>query len=277
MSPKSESGAKPLSDHHADCDHLSAGELRVKYAGEYSSWKNMKSRCRAGAAELDPAFVNFRDFLRAVGPKPSKAHSIDRRENQNRVYGPGLVRWSDPKTQANNRSSTRQIEYEGEKLPLTEVAQKTGLKADTLRKRLQRGRTSADLLIGPSNRSSQWPGPQEEARIRDFEKAYASRPITLEGETRAEFYIGHTMVMIGHKRKFIARTQEILDYLRDGTLPVGRTAIDMEWSWEREFRSPDSATLEISIERDLAYIKEAEARILEAKALMPTSKHTPPD
>jgi hypothetical protein len=49
------------------------------------------------------AWHDFDTFLRDVGPRPSLAHSLDRID-PNGNYEPGNVRWSDWKTQANNRA-----------------------------------------------------------------------------------------------------------------------------------------------------------------------------
>jgi hypothetical protein len=259
---------------------MSAGALRDRYPGEYNSWKNMKSRCKAGLGVLHPDFVVFRSFLAAVGPKPSKAHSLDRRDNADRLYGPGLVRWADATTQANNRSSTVVVAVSGMKVPITEVAEQLGVKSDTLRKRRRRGWSDEDMIAAASQtfkgNAQQWPGPQDPARIAAFEHHYLTRPITLEGETRADFYIRQTRGEIGLRQGLIASDQGMLDYLISGQPAAGETSADMEWRWEKEFNSIDPKALKAAIAAHRAYIEMAEARIIEAMALRSTSKWTRP-
>lgn len=81
----------------------------------YGLWIAVKQRVRRQSysypLEIDPRwqrdFPTFkRDVLRECGPRPSKAHSLDR-INVMRGYLPGNVRWETPRGQANNRTSSR--------------------------------------------------------------------------------------------------------------------------------------------------------------------------
>ena len=268
------------SDWKADCQEMSAGELRTKYPGEYGSWKNMKSRCKQGLGLLHPDFADFRSFLANVGPRPSNGRtSLDRRDNLNRMYGPGLVRWSDDKTQANNRSSTIKIAVDGVERPITELANQIGVKPDTLRKRRRRGWTDEDIAVASSAAvatEKQWPGNQDAARIAAFERAYLSRPNSSEGETRADYYIGYALMQIGKRRLFMAGSQAMLAYLTDRSLPDGQSQTDMEMRWVEDFNEISVDDLRANIDADMAFIESAEAYIVEARALRGTSKHSRP-
>ncbi len=81
---------------------------------EYSAWMNMKSRVRGYTDEQTKLYVDrgitvcqewetdFLAFLSHIGPRPSSAHSLDRKDN-NKGYEPGNVRWATSSEQALNR------------------------------------------------------------------------------------------------------------------------------------------------------------------------------
>jgi hypothetical protein len=52
---------------------------------------------------IDPAWDDFAEFMRDMGPRPSPRHSLDRIDNS-RGYGPGNCRWA---TQAQQMQNTR--------------------------------------------------------------------------------------------------------------------------------------------------------------------------
>lgn len=85
---------------------------------EYAIWRGMLSRCEnpANAAyaryggrgiAVCKQWHSFDAFLEDVGPRPSANHSLDRID-PNGGYEPTNVRWSDWKTQANNRALSEQ-------------------------------------------------------------------------------------------------------------------------------------------------------------------------
>lgn len=111
-----------------DVEHLSAQALRDKYPGEASSHRNMLSRRKQGF-EVDPAWQEFRAFLRSMGHKPRDGQrwTLDRLDPEVRRYGPGLCRWATDEQQTINRSNTVWVDYRGERVRLREAAEREGL------------------------------------------------------------------------------------------------------------------------------------------------------
>lgn len=85
---------------------------------EYKTWINMIARCENPNVDRYPHYggrgitvckewrEDFEVFLRDMGRKPSREHSIDR-ENVNGNYEPGNCRWATAIEQANNKRSSR--------------------------------------------------------------------------------------------------------------------------------------------------------------------------
>jgi hypothetical protein len=83
----------------------------------YRTWVQMKYRCHTptspdfaryggrGIFVAEAWRASFEEFSLAVGPAPSRRHTLDRLDNA-RGYEPGNVRWATPKQQAANRRST---------------------------------------------------------------------------------------------------------------------------------------------------------------------------
>ena len=90
--------------------------FRINFISEYQALKNAVHRChnenhasfsRYGGrgitvCEAWKGEYGFFAFLDHIGPRPSPAHSLDRIDNDKGYY-PGNVRWTDRKTQQNNR------------------------------------------------------------------------------------------------------------------------------------------------------------------------------
>lgn len=155
-----------IDGHLIDIQIMNATELSKKYSQSYSSWKNMKQRCKKGYI-LSPLFDKFASFLKAMGPSPSKNFTLDRIDNNNNNYSPDNCRWADKYTQNQNKGNNVYLTHKGEKFTISVWAAKTNQKADTLYHRKYQGWTDAEIITGKktsvSLMNSLWPEGDEKS------------------------------------------------------------------------------------------------------------------
>lgn len=124
----------------------------------YSVWWSMHVRCynpknkrwsRYGGRgiEVCERWNVFENFVEDMPERPY-GYSIDRIDNDGN-YEPGNCRWADAKMQGNNSSTTRIIEYKGDRLSITQFAEKYHMKVATLWARLKKGMSIAEALETP--------------------------------------------------------------------------------------------------------------------------------
>jgi hypothetical protein len=135
-------------EFEADLKTLKKMELTSKYPLEYNSYRCMMDRRRTVGAIVDPRWNDFRTFLADMGPKPTKTATLDREDNGNRTYAPGLCRWADRRTQNSNKGDSIVINdaVNGMSFTISELSKKHGVKPGTLRERLRRGWNHQELL-----------------------------------------------------------------------------------------------------------------------------------
>lgn len=125
---------------------------------EYAAWVNMIQRCEnaslrdyhryggRGVRVCEQWRNSFEAFLADVGRRPSSGHSLDRYPNPDGNYEPGNVRWATETQQQQNRSDNRVIEAFGERMCLAEWSRKTGIKRETIARRLNAGESPERAL-----------------------------------------------------------------------------------------------------------------------------------
>lgn len=86
-------------------------------SSEYGIFMTMKTRCtnpaskkyrNYGAAGIRCLFKNFDEFFAELGPRPSRKHSVDRKDPIG-DYAPGNVRWATATEQQANKRPRRQV------------------------------------------------------------------------------------------------------------------------------------------------------------------------
>lgn len=127
----------------------------------YVSWRCMRKRCSApsskryagaGIRVCERWQQSFWDFVADVGPRPSRGHTLDRYPNNAGNYEPGNVRWATSKEQNNNRRPRRArvtLPYQGREVDARELSALTGLKLDSVHRRMSRGMSAAQIVNTP--------------------------------------------------------------------------------------------------------------------------------
>lgn len=140
---KKERAIKRLTTH----GHVSNG----KWSKEYQSWAHMISRCTnpntnrysiygGRGISVDSEWMGkngFNNFLKDMGERPSKQHSLDRKDN-NGNYSKENCKWSTRIEQAQNKRNNHWEEYNGEKKVVNEWARVLGIRQNIICKRLKK-------------------------------------------------------------------------------------------------------------------------------------------
>lgn len=124
----------------------------------YSTWNSLKQRCLNPTNPKYPLYGGrgilvcerwgeFANFLTDMG-EPLPGMSLDRID-VNGNYEPKNCRWATQKTQQNNRTNTRWLELNGERVRLTELAERYGISYRLLRQRIGRDGMSVAEAVKP--------------------------------------------------------------------------------------------------------------------------------
>lgn len=125
-----------------------------KYRREYNSYKNCKSKCKNGKWKWPRRWNTFKQFLLDMG-QSGEGETLDRIDNENLNYGPGLCRWADKITQNNNKSDNVRLIYKGESKTVAQWAKELNLPRATLYKRKKSGWPDNEVIEGREQAPSQ--------------------------------------------------------------------------------------------------------------------------
>lgn len=114
----------------------------------YQLWTQMLYRCEnprhrvyrlygARGITVCDRWHDFDLFCLDMGPRPSGA-TLER-DNNDLGYYPGNCVWATRKQQANNTRRNLYVEYRGERLTAAQLAERTGLDVQRIRRRLRAG------------------------------------------------------------------------------------------------------------------------------------------
>ena len=155
-------------------DHLLAGrrvscggpecryvEIWTSYRIEKQTWDRMISRCcnssnrkfnhygGRGISVCARWLDSFWAFLSDMGPRPDRASSIDRIDNDGN-YEPGNCRWATRSEQARNTRNSVYVDHGGRRVLLCELCEERGLSLSLVYARLNLGWPLEDALTRPA-------------------------------------------------------------------------------------------------------------------------------
>lgn len=104
---------------------------------EYEVWKGMRARCLnknhicysnygGRGISVCERWNSFELFYDDMGPRPSPAHSIDRKDN-NGNYEPSNCKWATRREQVLNSRTPHFVDYYGQKISIKDLWRTTGM------------------------------------------------------------------------------------------------------------------------------------------------------
>jgi hypothetical protein len=131
----------------------------------YGIWHSMLQRCNNPNArnyhnyggrgiKVCPEWHDFKGFLASMGEPPSDSHTLDRLNNSG-AYEPSNCEWRTWSEQMRNTRQNRYLTFKDQTLCMTEWAEITGLKRNTIEGRLASGWSVEEALTTPALPKSQ--------------------------------------------------------------------------------------------------------------------------
>lgn len=126
---------------------------------EHRTWSHIRQRCinpndgaykyyGARGIAICERWNSFENFLEDMGLRPAGSYSIER-DDVDGPYSPENCRWATGVEQANNKTNNFFLNYNGEKLSITQWARRFGIKMLTLRFRIKKGWSIEKALTTP--------------------------------------------------------------------------------------------------------------------------------
>ena len=126
--------------------HIKHGKSRNNI---YRIWFGIKERCLnkkrheyyyygGRGITICDEWLNFENFYRDMGERPSENHSVDRVDNS-KGYCKENCRWATKKEQMNNTRKSKIVEYKGVSKTIAEWEDHLSIRKGTLRTRINRG------------------------------------------------------------------------------------------------------------------------------------------
>lgn len=191
----------------------------------YTIWSKMLRRCELPTdatyykygergIQVCERWHDFQNFVADMGPRPSRDHSIERRNNDGN-YEPGNCHWGTYVEQANNRRSSIRITLNGQTKTVKQWADTLNIQAGHVYQRLKKGWSPEDALLVPV--------------ITDGKKFQPMTPRKYEPIKRNSQLI-----------TFQGRTQTITQWAREYNLQVNtlRGRLNAKWSMRDALTQP---------------------------------------
>ncbi len=167
---KSINGSGLLSGHKKSCGCLRKYKTKphktthgLTGTTEYIIWGGIIARCtdpthhafsdygERGIGICNKWRNSFTAFLKDMGKRPSRFHTIERKNND-KGYSKSNCKWATRKEQARNRRSSRIVEIKGVKKCLEEWCDIYKIKSKSVNSRVKRGQSYKDAITTPLKR-----------------------------------------------------------------------------------------------------------------------------
>lgn len=98
---------------------------------------------------------SFEAFLEDMGPRPSRKHELDRRDNEG-PYSAENCQWSTKHEQANNKRNNILVTVGADTMTVAQWGRKMGVSDFMIHKRLKRGWAAEEAVMTPPSAMRKW-------------------------------------------------------------------------------------------------------------------------